>query len=60
MPLDLCVKKMKLSKDKTQIRYNDFLKICIDIPPEVYEIGDSLQIIQSRLQAEYGQGESDC
>ena len=35
MPLDLRVEKMMLSKDKTQIRYNDFLTI-EDIPPEVH------------------------
>ena len=36
MPLDLCVKKMKLSKDKTRIEYNDFLTI-EDIPAEAHD-----------------------
>ena len=36
MPLDWRVEKMKLSKDKTQIRYNDFLMI-ENIPPEVHD-----------------------
>ena len=36
MPLDLCVEKMKLSKDKTQIEYNDFLTI-EDIPAEAHD-----------------------
>ena len=35
MPLDWRVEKMKLSKDKTQIHYNDFLTI-EDIPVEAY------------------------
>ena len=35
MPLDLRVEKMKLSKDKTRIEYNDFLTI-EDIPTEAY------------------------
>lgn len=35
MPLDLRVEKMKLSKDKTRIEYNDFLTI-EDIPAEVH------------------------
>jgi len=30
------VEKMKLSKDKTQLYYNDFLTLS-GIPPEVYE-----------------------
>ena len=33
--LDWRVEKMKLSKDKTQIRYNDFLTL-VGIPPEVF------------------------
>ena len=36
MPLDLCVEKMKLSKDKTQIQYNDFLTI-ENIPVEAHD-----------------------
>ena len=36
MPLDWRVEKMTLSKDKTQIRYNDFLTI-EDIPPEAHD-----------------------
>ena len=36
MPLDWRVEKMKLSKDKTQIRYNDFLTI-EDIPAEAHD-----------------------
>ena len=36
MPLDLYVEKMKLSKDKTQIEYNDFLTI-EDIPVEAHD-----------------------
>ena len=36
MPLDWRVEKMKLSKDKTQIRYNDFLTI-EDIPVEAHD-----------------------
>ena len=36
MPLDLRVEKMKFSKDKTQIRYNDFLTI-EDIPAEAHD-----------------------
>ena len=41
MPLNWHVEKMKLSKDKTQIRYNDFLTI-EDIPVEVhaYKLGN--------------------
>ena len=41
MPLDLRVKKMRLSKDKTRIEYNDFLTI-EDIPVEThdYKLGD--------------------
>ena len=34
--LDWRVKKMKLSKDKTQIRYNDFLTLA-GIPPEAFD-----------------------
>lgn len=34
--LDWRVEKMKLSKDKTRLIYNDFLTLA-DIPPEVYE-----------------------
>ncbi|MGA9061112.1 MAG: type ISP restriction/modification enzyme [Terracidiphilus sp.] len=34
--LDWCVDKMALSKDKTQLKYNDFLTLS-GIPPEVYE-----------------------
>jgi predicted helicase len=34
--LDWRVEKMSLSKDKTQLKYNDFL-ILSGIPPEVYE-----------------------
>ena len=36
MPLNWRVEKMTLSKDKTQIRYNDFL-IIEGIPPEVHD-----------------------
>ena len=36
MPLDLCVEKMRLSKDKTRIEYNDFLTI-EDIPLEAHD-----------------------
>lgn len=36
MPLDLCVEKMKLSRDKTRIEYNDFLTI-EDIPVEAHD-----------------------
>ena len=36
MPLDWRVKKMRLSKDKTQIKYNDFLTLD-GIPPEVFD-----------------------
>ncbi len=36
MQIDWCVEKMKLSKDKTQLRYNDFLTIG-GIPLEVYD-----------------------
>ena len=36
MPLDWNVEKMRLSKDKTQLKYNDFLTLD-GIPPEVYE-----------------------
>ena len=34
--LDWRVEKMKLSKDKTQIRYNDFLTLA-GIPPEAFD-----------------------
>ncbi|MCY3551203.1 MAG: N-6 DNA methylase [Candidatus Poribacteria bacterium] len=36
MPVDWRVEKMKLSKDKTQLKYNDFLTLD-GIPAEVYE-----------------------
>ena len=36
IPIDWRVEKMKLSKDKTQLKYNDFLTID-GIPAEVYE-----------------------
>ena len=36
MPIDWRVEKMRLSKDKTQLKYNDFLTLD-GIPPEVYE-----------------------
>ena len=36
IPIDWRVEKMRLSKDKTQIKYNDFLTL-IGIPPEVFE-----------------------
>lgn len=36
MPLDLCVEKMKWSKDKTRIEYNGFLTI-EDIPVEAHD-----------------------
>ena len=36
MPIDWRVEKMKLSKDKTQLKYNDFLTID-GIPAEVYD-----------------------
>ncbi len=36
MPLDLCVEKMRLSKDKTRIEYNNFLTI-EDIPVEAHD-----------------------
>ena len=36
MPLDWCVEKMKLSKDKTQLVYNDFLTLD-GIPPKAFE-----------------------
>jgi predicted helicase len=36
LPLDWRVEKMKLSKDKTQIVYNDFLTLA-GIPPETFE-----------------------
>ena len=36
MSLDLRVEKMKFSKDKTQIQYNDFLTI-EDVPAEVHD-----------------------
>ena len=36
IPLDLCVEKMRFSKDKTRIEYNDFLKI-EGIPVEAYD-----------------------
>ena len=35
MPIDWRVEKMKLSKDKTQLKYNDFLTFS-DIPAAVY------------------------
>ncbi|MEZ4674928.1 MAG: type ISP restriction/modification enzyme [Caldilineaceae bacterium] len=35
VPLDWRVEKMRLSKDKTSLRYNDFLALS-GIPPEVY------------------------
>ena len=35
MPIDWCVEKMKLSKDKTQLKYNDFLTLD-GIPAEAY------------------------
>jgi predicted helicase len=34
--LDWRVEKMALSKDKTKLRYNNFLTLCA-IPPDVYE-----------------------
>ena len=36
IPLDLCVEKMRFSKDKTRIEYNDFLTI-EGIPVEAYD-----------------------
>ena len=36
LPLDWCVKKMRLSKDKTRLQYNDFLTLD-GIPPETYD-----------------------
>ena len=36
MPLDWRVKQMRFSKDKTQIRYNDFLTL-VGIPAEVFQ-----------------------
>ena len=36
MPLDWRVEKMRLSKDKTQLQYNDFLTLD-GIPPETYD-----------------------
>ena len=36
MPIDWRVEKMKLSKDKTQLKYNDFLTLD-SIPPETYD-----------------------
>ncbi|MEG3938974.1 N-6 DNA methylase [Microcoleus sp. S36b_A3] len=36
LPIDWRVEKMRLSKDKTQIKYNDFLTLT-GIPPEVLE-----------------------
>ncbi len=36
MKIDWCVEKMKLSKDKTQLKYNDFLTLD-SIPAEVYD-----------------------
>jgi predicted helicase len=36
MPLNWRVEKMRLSKDKTQIVYNDFLTL-VGIPPETFE-----------------------
>ena len=35
-PLNWRVEKMELSKDKTQLRYNDSLTV-VDIPPEVFD-----------------------
>jgi predicted helicase len=35
LPIDWLVEKMRLSKDKTQIKYNDFLTLT-GIPPEVF------------------------
>ncbi len=35
-PLDWCVEKMRLSKDKTEIKYNDFLTLD-GIPPKVFD-----------------------
>ena len=66
MPLDLRVEKMKLSRDKTQIRYNDFLTI-EDIPVEThgYRLGTRSALewivdqycITGGLQAKYRQRE---
>lgn len=41
LPLDWRVEKMRLSKDKTQLKYNDFLTLA-GIPPEVfaYKLGN--------------------
>ena len=36
MQVDLSVERMKFSKDKTQLKYNDFLTLD-EIPPEVFE-----------------------
>ena len=36
MPIDWNVEKMRLSKDKTQLKYNDFLTLD-GIPPEAYD-----------------------
>ena len=36
IPIDWRVEKMRLSKDKTQLKYNEFLTL-IGIPPEVFE-----------------------
>ena len=36
MPLDWCVEKMKLSKDKTGVKYNDFLTLD-GIPARVFD-----------------------
>ncbi len=36
LPIDWRVEKMRLCKDKTQIKYNDFLTLA-GIPPEVFE-----------------------
>ena len=36
VPLDWCVEKMKLSKDKTQLVYNDFLTLD-GIPPKTFD-----------------------
>jgi len=36
LPIDWRVEKMRLSKDKTQIKYNEFLTLT-GIPPEVFE-----------------------
>ena len=36
MPLDWCVAQMKFSKDKTEIKYNDFLTLA-GIPAEAFQ-----------------------